>query len=379
MLRFGLRYQRLITSAQLSSRSSKTHDYLIEAGALQKIQHAHRPASLEKSPSTSVRHKMRGRYAITKTKWWLERGPILIPDVAAINLEYNKPSVDEYGLSKGAHIYNTFYIPQLRYKNPNVQVDVRTNMTAVPFMQIYFKDGRSTTVNCAASAEEIASHIQGTFCLTKAAEENRDFNEDGRLQNPWLHPAGKPCCMSDINRVHRKCICQQPGHFGCSVNMRHMQTRDERKALTQRSAHNLPVEDNLFNYRLRSIQYERAERAHANRYEFYRKKGEDSRFYAGPDGFRKQIEETKRVEEIVKNNITESMNGRDTFRLVKRLSQKVIHEHWCTYFWQCEHGLSGDMKELRDEHRRRTIYLAQKDSMRGGFDQLHRIDRKSVV
>ncbi len=36
--------------------------------------------------------------------------------------------------------------------------------------------------------------------------------------------------------------------------MRHMQTRDERKALTQRSAHNLPVEDNLFNYRLRSIQ-----------------------------------------------------------------------------------------------------------------------------
>ncbi len=86
---------------------------------------------------------MRGRYAITKTKWWLERGPILIPDVAAINLEYNKPSVDEYGLSKGAHIYNTFYIPQLRYKNPNVQVDVRTNMTAVPFMQIYFKGAKS--------------------------------------------------------------------------------------------------------------------------------------------------------------------------------------------------------------------------------------------
>ena len=165
---------------------------------------------------------MRGRYAITKTKWWLERGPILVPDVAAINLEYNKPSVDEYGLSKGAHIYNTFYIPQLRYKNPNVQVDVRTNMTAVPFMQIYFKgarakkrpkrsihlslDGRSTTVNCAASAEEIASHIQGTFCLTKAEEENREFNEDGRLQNPWLHPAAKPCCMSDVSSTRQDCL-----------------------------------------------------------------------------------------------------------------------------------------------------------------------------
>ena len=59
--------------------------------------------------------------------------------MAAINLEYNKPSSDALGMSRGAFDYHNYFICQLRYKNPTVQIDVSTDQVAVPFMTIHFK------------------------------------------------------------------------------------------------------------------------------------------------------------------------------------------------------------------------------------------------
>ena len=153
---------------------------------------------------------MRGQYNITKTKWWLEQGPKLIDQVVAINLEYNKPANDQYRLSRGAYNYHNFFIPQLRYKNPHVQIDVSTDRTAVPYMTFYFKDGRNATVNCASTAEEIATHIQSAFCVeADVLEDDEEFDENGRIRNPWMHATNKPCstatvCSKNIFKQKRK-------------------------------------------------------------------------------------------------------------------------------------------------------------------------------
>ena len=98
---------------------------------------------------------MRGRFNLTKTKWWLEQGPTLLDQVAAINLEYNKPAADVYGFSRGAYNYHNYFIPQLRYKNPHVQIDVNTDQVAVPYMTLYFKGNGK------------CSHLETVRCLKK--------------------------------------------------------------------------------------------------------------------------------------------------------------------------------------------------------------------
>ena len=49
------------------------------------------------------------------------------------------------GIRSDTQFYN--FGPQLRYKNPRVQIDVTTDRAAVPYMTLFFKDGRSATIN----------------------------------------------------------------------------------------------------------------------------------------------------------------------------------------------------------------------------------------
>jgi len=352
--------QRFFTESQ-DPHTSETLDYMLQV---------HKPTKSADQSLTGVRHKMRGRFNITKTKWWLEQGPILMEQVSAINLEYNKPASDEYGFSRGAYNYHNYFIPQLRYKNPHVQIDVNNDQVAVPFMTLYFKDGRSATINCAASAEEIARHLQATFCVDNNQREDDDFDENGRLKNPWMHANNKPCRTATKNRLHRKCICQQPGHFGCKTNMHNLVQMPERKALTQRSSHNLPVEDSWYVNYLNYTEVLDNPRGKFHKYRYLRVRHEDKRPWRSPENFRNYCTEIQRVEQEAARQLARKMKGHSDFKLVKRLSHKMVHEYWSTWFWQCEPGLGPNMEEVKKQLKLRTIFLSKRDIGAGGHSQV---------
>ena len=104
------------------------------------------------------------------------------------------------GIRSDTQFYN--FGPQLRYKNPRVQIDVTTDRAAVPYMTLFFKDGRSATINCSSTAEEIATHVQAAFCVEfDVREEKEDFDENGRIVNPWMHATNKPCSTATVSLV----------------------------------------------------------------------------------------------------------------------------------------------------------------------------------
>lgn len=361
-----------MASQKVMSENTELEEYTEDT--LKYMLQRHKPRVAEPPGLTGIRHKMRGRFNITKTKWWLEQGPSLIPQVASINLEYNKPASDVYNMSKGAFYYHHYYIPQLRYKNPHVQIDVNTDQVAVPFMTIYFKDGRKALVNCASSSEEIAKHVQGTFCLEYETAEKENFDENGRIQNPWMHANNKPCRTSTKYRVHRKCICQQPGQYGCKTACNFAIQKPERKALDRRSSHNLPVEDNWYANFLKKNHVENNPRSRFNTYRFYRKTFHDMRPWKSTESFRSYNGEITRIEEVSAAKAQRKMKAHADFKLLKRLSQKDVHDHWSTYFWQCESGLSGDIEEIRKQAHLRGNQLMKSDSAIGGYRQYNSRD-----
>jgi hypothetical protein len=318
---------------------------------------------------TGVRHKMRGRFNLTKTKWWLEQGPTLLDQVAAINLEYNKPAADIYGFSRGAYNYHNYFIPQLRYKNPNVQIDVNTDQVAVPFMTLYFKDGRNATINCAVSAEEIGRHLQATFCVDDHEQTDKEFDENGRIQNPWMHAKNKPCSTATKYRVHRKCICQQPGQYGCKTALHNTVQMPERRALTKRNVNNLPMEDSWYMNYLMYNEFVGNPRGVLNKYRFYRIRHHDKRPWRGAQAFRNHHDEIRRIEEQQARHLLLKVKGHREFKLIKRLSHKMVHEYWSTWFWQCEPGLGPNMDEVKEQLKLRSLALGRRDRRIGTHEK----------
>ena len=63
------------------------------------------------------------------------------------------------------------------------------------------------------------------------------------------------------------------------------------------------------------------------------------------------------------------MKGHSDYKLIKRLSHKMVHEYWCTWFWQCEPGLGSNMDEVKRQLKLRTINLQNRNHRSGGYRQ----------
>ena len=53
-------------------------------------------------------------------------------------------------------------------------------------------------MNCASSAEEIAAHVQATFCIDNEDGKIQETDENGRIRNPWMHGGNKPCATATV-------------------------------------------------------------------------------------------------------------------------------------------------------------------------------------
>ena len=95
--------------------------------------------------------------------------------------------------SSGLYEYCVYYVPQLRFKNRNVLLTTTFDETAAPFIEVFFKDGRSTIIDCFDDPlHVIKQHFENTFCKPLGEDKDCYIDAENRVTNPYCHINCKP-------------------------------------------------------------------------------------------------------------------------------------------------------------------------------------------
>jgi len=155
----------------------------------------------------------RGVVPIRRTLKYLESGSLIFKDrVKVMTINYNEktevPAHKDvsYEHHKGATEFVFWNLPQVQYKNPNVQIATFKNMTPSPFVTVYLEDGSKVLFDVDSHTNnEILDRLKSTLGKTEetlAAESLAAEKKD----NP-----------ANFGRTReRYCICSQPGQVPCS-------------------------------------------------------------------------------------------------------------------------------------------------------------------
>ncbi|KAH8308541.1 hypothetical protein KR044_001737 [Drosophila immigrans] len=145
---------------------------------------------------------MKGREPIRRTMQYLKMGKLVLKDkVAIFSVNYNT-----YGdHHTGARDFVFWNIPQIQFRNPDVQVVTIKNKTPSPFVRCYFDDGRDIVIDIESrNRDEIIEHLVRVVGKTR-----EQLDAEARLAESKDNPAnfGYGC--------DRHCICEIPGQLPC--------------------------------------------------------------------------------------------------------------------------------------------------------------------
>ncbi|XP_014356605.2 probable 28S ribosomal protein S25, mitochondrial [Papilio machaon] len=145
---------------------------------------------------------MKGRAPIRRTLNYLNAGKLVFKDkIRIFSVAYNI-----YGQNNnGAKDFVFWYLPQIQYKNPDVQVVTMKNLTPSPFIKCYFEDGRRILVDVDnKSKEDILDHLLNTVGKSKEVLE-AEATAAEKKDNPANFGVG----------CERACICEIYGQVPC--------------------------------------------------------------------------------------------------------------------------------------------------------------------
>ncbi|CAH1105854.1 unnamed protein product [Psylliodes chrysocephalus] len=145
---------------------------------------------------------MIGRAPIRRTIKYLEAGKLVLKDkIKIVTVNYNT-----YGQThRGTYDFVFWYLPQIQYKNPQVQIATLKNMTPTPFVRCFYDTGEQMLIDTYdRSKEEIYDHLIQVVGKTKDVLEAEAIAKE-KKDNPANF--GKGC--------ERHCICEIPGQLPC--------------------------------------------------------------------------------------------------------------------------------------------------------------------
>ncbi|CAH2266479.1 probable 28S ribosomal protein S25, mitochondrial [Pararge aegeria] len=145
---------------------------------------------------------MKGRAPIRRTLNYLNAGKLVFKDkIKIFSVGYNITGQN----NTGAKEFVFWYLPQIQYKNPNVQVATLKNLTPSPFIKCYFEDGRQILVDIDnKSKEDILEHLLNTVGKSKEVLEAEAIAAE-KKDNPANFGVG----------CERPCICEVYGQIPC--------------------------------------------------------------------------------------------------------------------------------------------------------------------
>merc|ERR1711953_965065 len=113
-------------------------------------------ADLSYLPISSSMPFLKGRAALRRTQMWLEKGDIYLRNnIKIVACNFDPPHVDgPKNTHEGLDKFIFWHLPQLKYKNPNVQFVTFKYITPNPWLKFYSADERSFVVDCDGRSRE---------------------------------------------------------------------------------------------------------------------------------------------------------------------------------------------------------------------------------
>jgi len=146
---------------------------------------------------------MKGPAPVRRTLKYLNAGRIVLKErIKIFSVNYN--TVGDH--HKGAREFVFWCLPQIQYKNPDVQVITFKNITPSPFIRVFLEDGQDVVVDIDGKEnDEIQEHLIGTLCKSSLV-----LQAEAMAKQVKVNPAniGYGCKLS--------CICRIPGQVPCS-------------------------------------------------------------------------------------------------------------------------------------------------------------------
>ncbi|XP_071815663.1 small ribosomal subunit protein mS25-like [Apostichopus japonicus] len=145
---------------------------------------------------------MKGKFPLRRTLRYLERGNVYLRDtVKIVTINYNTLGETH----KGARDFVFYNLPQLQYKNQNVQMQTFKNLTPSPFIRCFLNDGDEVLIDIdSKSNTSILEHVKKL--LGKSEE---ILSAERKAREKKTNPANFG------REFARECICQVPGQVPC--------------------------------------------------------------------------------------------------------------------------------------------------------------------
>ncbi|KAJ8888677.1 hypothetical protein PR048_008169 [Dryococelus australis] len=143
---------------------------------------------------------MKGNAPIRRTLKYLEAGRIVFRDrVKIFTVNYNTRG-DHHN---GARDFVFWYLPQIQYKNPHVQINTFKNMTPSPFIKCYLDKGEEILIDIdSKTKEEVYDHLRRVICKS-----------DSQLAAELVAEEKNPANFGFGCEKH--CMCEIPGQVPC--------------------------------------------------------------------------------------------------------------------------------------------------------------------
>ncbi|XP_071554779.1 small ribosomal subunit protein mS25 [Temnothorax nylanderi] len=145
---------------------------------------------------------MIGKEPVRRTVKYLMAGKLILKDkIQILSINYNTHS-DHH---KGTRDFVFWHLPQLQYKNPDVQMVTFRNLTPSPFIKCYYEDGKKMLIDVdSKSKDEILEHL-----IRVIGKSKETLVKEATTQEKKDNPAnfGVGC--------DRSCICHIPGQVPC--------------------------------------------------------------------------------------------------------------------------------------------------------------------
>uniref|UniRef100_A0A6M2DQ12 Small ribosomal subunit protein mS25 n=1 Tax=Xenopsylla cheopis TaxID=163159 RepID=A0A6M2DQ12_XENCH len=145
---------------------------------------------------------MKGKFPIRRTLKYLESGKLMLKDhIKIFSLNYNTFGKHH----QGARDFVYWYLPQIQYKNPAVQVITFKNLTPSPFIKCFLEDGNQILIDIdSKSKEEVYDHL-----IKVIGKSEKVLMTELKLKEKKDNPAnfGYGC--------DRHCICEITGQLPC--------------------------------------------------------------------------------------------------------------------------------------------------------------------
>lgn len=156
----------------------------------------------------AVRGWMPGKTPLIQTIKYLEADPIRLRSSVQVMLAHFN---ENQAASDGLKQFCVWSIPQIQYRNPNVQINIMKEIAPSPFLQFYLHDPHtaeedSVLVDCYdKSREEIHDHLNKIVGKTGAMLRREAMQEAAKSANPANF--GFDC--------GRWCMCEVEGQVPC--------------------------------------------------------------------------------------------------------------------------------------------------------------------